>query len=390
MFNTVTPSHSTAQIARRALHSLGLLDALHFSNALFPAIDSPNQYQHTLTVLFPKLEEQVAVSLLTPFPIQQTSINSVQDTAAINTTTPLHSYNKMKSFLLASLLLGSLAAASPLVEEKRWVTTEIVIATQTVTVTGTGRRGWWPWAHGSSPTATNTVSVIETTATSSSSSMAAVTTTVVPSVAPSDTPSSPSSAQPTTSAPAETSTGSVSAYADPILQQHNVHRRNHTVDDISWDDNLANIAAEIASSCKYAHNTEAGGGGYGQNIGAGAPGDEVDKMITNQMYNDEMMLYPGYGAEPDMSNFERWGHFSQIVWKATTKVGCHTQYCPGGLENTGGNISPFFTVCNYQPAGKPSPNSLFFMHVANCSIGNFGDQYADNVLQPRGDPIVTV
>ena len=277
----------------------------------------------------------------------------------VQPTIPSSSYNKMKSLVLAASLLGSLAAASPLMEEKRYLVTSVVMETATVTVTG--GRGWWPWGHSSSPTATNTVSVIETTAAPSPLSTAAVTTTVVPS----DTPSSPSPAQPTTSAPAETPAGSISAYADPILQQHNKHRANHTVDDISWDENLANIAAEIASSCKYAHDTAAGGGGYGQNIGAGAPDDEIDKMITNQMYNDEMMLYPGYGAEPNLGNFERWGHFSQIVWKATTRVGCHTQYCPDGLEGVGSSVSPYFTVCNYQPAGKPSTDPSWFVLCAS-------------------------
>ncbi|KAK5937980.1 hypothetical protein PMZ80_009569 [Knufia obscura] len=271
----------------------------------------------------------------------------------------------MKSVLFAASLLGSFVAASLLMEEKRYLVTSVIMETATVTVTA--GRGWRPWDN-SSPTDSNTVSLIEPTPTPSPSSTAEVTTTIIPS-SPS---SSPPPAEPTTAPPAETGTGSVSTYADPILKQHNIHRANHTVDALSWDENLASIAAEIASSCSYAHNTQAGGGGYGQNIGAGAPDEDIDKMITNQMYNDEMVLYPGYGGEPDMGNFERWGHFSQIVWKATTKVGCHTQYCPGGLAGVGSNVSPYFTVCNYQP------------------VGNFGGQYADNVLQPKGDAMVTV
>lgn len=126
-----------------------------------------------------------------------------------------------------------------------------------------------------------------------------------------------------------------------------------------WDYRLANIAQEIASSCQYAHNIQAGGGGYGQNIGAGAPDDEIDKMITDQMYNDEMMLYPGYGTEPDMSNFERWGHFSQIVWKSTTGVGCYTQNCTGGLAGVSSNVEPYFTVCNYAGVGKSAPSPFY-------------------------------
>lgn len=109
---------------------------------------------------------------------------------------------------------------------------------------------------------------------------------------------------------------------------------------------------------------------YGQNIAAGVKADNVSAVITELFYNGEVGLYEGlYGqADPDMTNFEQWGHFSQIVWKASTKVGCATVDCTDkGLANTGGNVPPFFTVCNYQ------------------SQGNFGGEYADNVGEPRGD-----
>jgi hypothetical protein len=105
-------------------------------------------------------------------------------------------------------------------------------------------------------------------------------------------------------------------------------------------------------------NSQAGGGGYGQNIGAGASPDAVPALITDEMYNNEIGYFPTpYGqAQPDMSNFENWGHFSQIVWKSTTSVGCATVDCSaGGLANTGAGVSPWFTVCNYSPPGTSCP-----------------------------------
>jgi hypothetical protein len=96
------------------------------------------------------------------------------------------------------------------------------------------------------------------------------------------------------------------------------------------------------------------GGGYGQNIAAGVEADNITAIITNLFYNGEVGWYDGlYGqAQPSMANFEHWGHFSQIVWKGTTHVGCYTQDCSGqGLANTGGNVSPYFTVCNYKSPG---------------------------------------
>lgn len=163
--------------------------------------------------------------------------------------------------------------------------------------------------------------------------------------------STSSSLTPTTSTPASVPTSVSSDYQQGILDSHNIHRQNASVSGLVWSDQMASIAAQIASSCVYAHDTSAGGGGYGQNIGAGAPPDDIPAMITNQMYNGEINYYPAYGVEPDMSNFEKWGHYSQIVWKSTTSVGCATQYCPNGLANVGSGVSPYFTVCNYSPPG---------------------------------------
>lgn len=137
----------------------------------------------------------------------------------------------------------------------------------------------------------------------------------------------------------------------------------------------------------------AGGGGYGQNIAAGVDESGIARVITNMFYNGEVNYYNGlYGqAQPDMSNFEKWGHFSQIVWKGTTSVGCATQHCPGGLGNTGSNVPPYFTVCNYKSPGE-------FMFEKNCSkvnailmfsLGNFANEYGANVLKPLGHPTVT-
>lgn len=72
------------------------------------------------------------------------------------------------------------------------------------------------------------------------------------------------------------------------------------------------------------------------------------------MYNGEVNNYPGpYGSDnPDLSNFESWGHYSQIVWRSTASVGCATQYCPQGLSGAGAGVPPYFTVCDYYPAGN--------------------------------------
>lgn len=98
-------------------------------------------------------------------------------------------------------------------------------------------------------------------------------------------------------------------YAATVIHHHNVHRNNHSAPAIQWDSGLASTAAEIASSCVYAHNTKVNGGGYGQNIAAGIAAPEISHVISDMFYNSEVNWFHGlYGeAHPDMSNFEHWG-----------------------------------------------------------------------------------
>ena len=116
-------------------------------------------------------------------------------------------------------------------------------------------------------------------------------------------------------------------YKDQCLTHHNIHRTNHSAPALTWSDSLASTAQKIASSCKFEHDVEMDGGGYGQNIASGMGQDNVSAVITELWYNDEMEAFGNqYGMQtPGMENFELWGHWSQIVWKGSREVGCATQ-----------------------------------------------------------------
>lgn len=99
----------------------------------------------------------------------------------------------------------------------------------------------------------------------------------------------------------------------------------------------------------------------------------VSGVVSNMWYNGELGLFPTseYGeANPDMSNFSGWGHFSQVVWKGTTQVGCATVYCATGTPMFPSRTSGWYTVCNYKQAG------------------NMGGAYGTNVLKPLGKAVV--
>ncbi len=121
-------------------------------------------------------------------------------------------------------------------------------------------------------------------------------------------------------------------------------------------------------------------GPYGQNIAVyGASGNIkgmstskiIAQAITDMWYNGEVWQFPAsdYGkSNPDMSNFESWGHFSQVVWVGSTEIGCAAQYCaPGTIYDSMGS---WFSVCDYR------------------SEGNMGGEYGKNVLPPLGQDTV--
>ncbi len=96
------------------------------------------------------------------------------------------------------------------------------------------------------------------------------------------------------------------------------------------------------------------------------------KVISNEFYDGEEPKFRDYYGLVNPPNFEEWGHFSQVVWKDTESVGCATVHCPGGLGNVGGDVPPYFTVCNYK------------------GPGNVAGRYAENIGRPLGHPTVRI
>ncbi|KAK5991289.1 putative pathogenesis-related protein [Cladobotryum mycophilum] len=168
-------------------------------------------------------------------------------------------------------------------------------------------------------------------------------------------------------------------YQSIMLHQHNLHRSNHSAPNLGWDNTLAQYAKNIATGCVFKHDMHQGNGGYGQNLAAWGSTGNIDNLrnklaasgVTNQWYNSEMPNWQFYGQAnpPPSSPLEKWGHFTQVVWKSTTTVGCYTAKCPAGSVLS---FPSWYTVCNYGPPG------------------NYGGRYGDNVLPPLGHPIASV
>ncbi|KAK6956323.1 hypothetical protein Daesc_001599 [Daldinia eschscholtzii] len=165
------------------------------------------------------------------------------------------------------------------------------------------------------------------------------------------------------------------------IQHHNFHRSNHSSPELKWSEKLAGYAYQTSLSCKMQHDMDQGDKGYGQNLANWATSADAIKLgetgaikmaVSDMWYNGEFnnFLPDYYGKEsPDMSNFESWGHMSQLVWKESTEVGCSSHYCERGTMYD--DFDAWFTVCNYSPPG------------------NIGGAYGANVLRPVGKATVT-
>ncbi|KAH8662602.1 CAP domain-containing protein, partial [Xylariales sp. PMI_506] len=175
---------------------------------------------------------------------------------------------------------------------------------------------------------------------------------------------------------AQAATASPTDLISAALYNHNVHRANHSASDVTWLDEIADYAQTTANTCVFAHDMDEGSGDYGQNIAMYATSSNAAAigeagaigMASDMWYNNEVnsFLSSYYGeATPDMSNFEAFGHFTQMVWKNTQTIGCAVKLCAPGTMYS--DMSAWYMVCNYRPAG------------------NVGGQYGTNVLKSLGE-----
>ncbi|KAM1794800.1 hypothetical protein ACFX11_035233 [Malus domestica] len=108
---------------------------------------------------------------------------------------------------------------------------------------------------------------------------------------------------------------------------------------LSWDTNLANYAQRYANSrigdCNLVHS----GGPYSENI-AKSTGDLSGTAAVN-LFVSEKADY-NYNSNTCAAG-KVCGHYTQVVWRSSTRLGCAKVRC-----NNGGT----FIGCNYDPRGN--------------------------------------
>lgn len=123
-------------------------------------------------------------------------------------------------------------------------------------------------------------------------------------------------------------------FAKAILDSHNKYRALHGVGDLSWADGPYVYAKNNADNYDCSGILTHTHGQYGENLAAGfANGPAAVKA-----WYDEGETY-------DYSTANEYNHFTQVVWKGSTQLGCAYKDC--SAQGWG-----LYIVCEYNPVGN--------------------------------------
>lgn len=154
-----------------------------------------------------------------------------------------------------------------------------------------------------------------------------------------------------------------SGFNDEILCAHNARRGTFpnptpipALGDLVWDSALTDIAAGYAAQCTWDHNdnrSDTYPGYVGENLALFSSGWAVSTLAESTLSNwveDEMPDYD-YASNSCSGTC---GHYTQVVWRDTQRVGCAVQQC-GTFTNLGSAWdNGYIVVCNYSPGGNIS------------------------------------
>ncbi|CAH6789940.1 Pi16 [Phodopus roborovskii] len=145
-----------------------------------------------------------------------------------------------------------------------------------------------------------------------------------------------------------------------------------------WDDDLAAFAKAYAQKCVWGHNKERGR--RGENLFA-ITDEGMDVPLAVENWHEEREHYNLSTATCDPG--QMCGHYTQVVWSKTEKIGCGSHFCEmlQGVEEA--NIH--LLVCNYEPPGNVKGRKPY-QEGTPCSQCPLGYSCENSLCEPTRNP----
>jgi hypothetical protein len=132
-----------------------------------------------------------------------------------------------------------------------------------------------------------------------------------------------------------------------VLSLHNAERSSLGMRDLQWDSALAEAAsryaAELAATGKWEHSAAETRPGQGENLWMGTRGAYSPEQMVGHWVEEKAHFK--WGTFPHVSrtgSFEDVGHYTQIIWAETTRVGCAIR----------ASADSEYLVCRYSTPGN--------------------------------------
>ncbi|KAF2201605.1 PR-1-like protein [Delitschia confertaspora ATCC 74209] len=142
------------------------------------------------------------------------------------------------------------------------------------------------------------------------------------------------------------------AFQDAVINEHNKLRKGHCAQPLRWDNDLARLAqADVNTCAEHVEHMRAGSNLMGFDP---APVNWIETGFNCswQWYSEEKKYdyqHPGFS--------DATGHFTQLVWRDSQRLGCAFAHCPG----VNSVHSRFF--CYYDPIGNYINPGMFEQNV---------------------------
>jgi uncharacterized protein YkwD len=132
-----------------------------------------------------------------------------------------------------------------------------------------------------------------------------------------------------------------------ILVAHNQERLELGLEPLRWNPALAQSAQRwadhLASSGQFEHAPENRYAPEGENLWAGTKGYFAPEAMVGAWIREKQFFRPGvFPNNSTTGRVEDVGHYTQLVWRATTEVGCAEA----------SSIREDILVCRYAEAGN--------------------------------------